>query len=610
MHPLMKPSGKMLLLGNYALVRGALESGIGLAASYPGTPASEIGDTFAELAKEAGIYFEWSVNEKVAVEVAAAAAMSGVRSLVSFKHFGFNVASDSIYPLAYLGVKAGMLIVFADDPGCWSSGQSEQDSRYFARVAHMPMLEPADAAESKEFAKIGYDLSEKFHIPVIIRMTTRVSHAGMPVKLGNIIKGKTTGEFKNDRWRTMPPTMLSVHMELHEKLEKISAWAEKTKINFVTKGEGKIGVIASGVGYVHTLEAMEMLGVNLPILKIGMTWPLPEKTIANFIQGLDTVIVAEEIEPMLSKEVERIAKTANPKLVVLGKDHIKSCELKPDIMAVAIADVTGKKFKIPKSEPVSQRPPVLCPGCPHRATFWAAKTAAPDAVYGGDIGCYIIGVYPPLETQDFIISMGASQGITHGIRKVSKQPVVSFMGDGTFFHAGMPGIVNNVWNKSDALTIVFKNTVAAMTGHQPHPGSGYTAMGDQVKALSISDIAKSFGVDNIKVVNCFNVSQTQSAVKEMMTKQGTKLLVADGECRLLYMRRARKQGVKVPTWQIDPDKCTKCGVCVFKFGCPAIHYTGSPSNWKRGRFWIETDFCWGCSVCSQVCPSKAIEVTK
>jgi len=610
MHPLLQSSGKMLLLGNYAIVRGALEAGIGFASSYPGTPASEIGDTFAQLAKEAGIYFEWGVNEKIAFETAAAAAMSGVRSLVSFKHFGWNVASDSIYPMAYLGVKAGMVIALADDPGCWSSGQSEQDSRLFARVGHFPMFEPADAIECKDMTKKAFELSEKFQVPVILRLTTRVSHTSCPVKLEKMIKGKTTGQFSVDRWRTMPPRLLEVHEELHGKLEKINAWAEKSKINSVTKGKGKIGIIASGVGYLHALEAMDMLGLKLPVLKLGMTWPLPEKTIAKFIRGLKTVLVAEEIEPILAKDVERIAKTVNPKLVVRDRDSACSCELKPCSMAMRLAKLTGKKYNVPRAPAVPERPPVLCPGCPHRATFWAAKTAAPGVVYGGDIGCYILGIYQPLETQAFVISMGAVQGITHGIRKVSKQPTISFIGDSTFFHAGMPGLVNMVWNKSDSLVITLKNTITAMTGHQPHPASGFTAMGDQSKPLSIPDIATACGVETVKIVNCFNVAQTQAAVRELMAKPGTKMLVAEGECRLLFMRRARKEGRKVPTWQIDHKICNGCGVCVFEFGCPAIHYAGPPNDWKKGTFYIEQDFCWGCSVCSQLCPAKAIKVHK
>jgi indolepyruvate ferredoxin oxidoreductase alpha subunit len=612
MHPLLKPRGKAFLIGNHAVVRGALEAGVGFTSSYPGTPASDIGDSFAELAKEAGIYFEWSTNEKVATEAAAAAALSGVRSLVSFKHFGWNVASDSIYPLAFIGVKAGMVIAMADDPGCWSSGQSEQDSRYLARVAHLPLLEPSDAVECRDMIKLAFELSEATKLPVILRMTTRVSHAGAIVKLSKLVKGRTTGSFSNDiKWNTMPPRLLQVHRELHEKMQKAAKLGRK--LNFSVPGHGKFGIVTSGVSYRHVLEAMETLGTKVPVLKLGMTWPTPEDIITKFIRPLKTVLVVEELEPVLQLVVERLAKDVNPKLVVEGKNHLsRACELNPTIVTAAIAEHVGKRWAAPRSPPaVPTRPPVLCPGCPHRATFWAAKTAAPKGtVFGGDIGCYILGIYPPLETQDFIISMGAAQGFTHGIRKVSKQPAIAFIGDSTFFHAGIPGLINQVWNKSDPLVMALDNRTTAMTGHQPTPGIGITAMGEQTKALKIEDIATACGVDNVNTVNCFDVAATQAAIKGTMAKPGTKLLVTKGECRLLFMRRMRKQGVKVPTWQINQSKCTKCGVCVFKFGCPAIHYTGSANNWKKGKFWIEQDFCWGCSVCAQVCPSKAIEVKK
>ncbi len=611
MHALLKPSGKALLLGNHAVVRGALEAGVGLAASYPGTPVSEIGDSFAELAKEAGIYFEWSVNEKLAVEVAAAAAMSGVRSMVSFKHFGWNVASDSIYPLAYLAPKAGMVIVFADDPGCWSSGQSEQDSRFFARIAHMPMLEPATPTECKEFTKTAFELSEKFHLPVIIRLTTRVSHATGIVKLEKIEKGKTRGEFKVNKMATMPPVLLARHRQLHDDLAKIREWAEHSNLNSVTPGKGKIGVIASGVAAEYTKDAAEQLKIKLPILKLGVTWPLPRKLIEKFIKRFSTVFVSEEIEPILEKDIDRFARSVNPKLKILGRDIIPPvCELEPGLLVDRLAKLTGKKApKLRRVDAVPCRQAVLCPGCPHRATFWAVKNAVPGAVYGGDIGCYILGIFKPLETQDFVISMGAAQGICHGVRKVTDQKAVSFIGDSTFFHAGMPGIANAVWNKSDSLVVVLDNRITAMTGHQPNPSLNWTAMGEPTKALEIDKVASALGVDNVKTVNCFNVAETLAAAKEMAEKPGMKVLISKGECRLLYMRRARKEGKKVPVWRIDPKKCTRCGICLGKFGCPAIHYDG-PKNWKRGRFYIDPDFCWGCSVCAQVCPAKAIEVSR
>lgn len=590
------------MLGNHAVVRGALESGVGFASTYPGTPASEVGDTFAQLAKEAGIYFEYSTNEKVATEAAAAAAAGGVRSIVSFKHFGFNVASDSIYPIAWFGVKAGMVIVVADDPDCHSSGQSEQDSRYLARIAHMPLLEPADAQECKDFTKIGFRLSEKIGTPVILRLVTRVSHSASPVKVGKILRPRLKGSFPKDKaWNNMPPKIIDRHARLHKSIR--GALKESRNLNFIIKGKGKIGVISSGVSHLHLLEALGILKLKLPILKLGLVWPLDEKIISNFIKDLKAVFVAEEIEDVIAKDIKEIAKDTNPKLRVISRSS-KAGETGPTEFAKEIGKLTGKSFrtrtKIPK---VPKRPPVLCPGCPHRATFWAAKTTVPNAVFGGDIGCYIIGIYPPMETQHFIISMGADQGFCHGISKTTNQKVIAFIGDSTFFHAGIPGLINSVYNKSNYLTIALDNRTTAMTGQQPHPGTGITGMGEETKALKIEDIARACGVDHIRVVNPFNVKETKSAIKELMGKSGTKLLVAKGECRLKFMRRARREGIKVPVFQINQDKCKKCGVCLLEFGCPAIYK-------EKGNYYIDEEFCWGCGVCAQVCPYKAITVKK
>jgi indolepyruvate ferredoxin oxidoreductase alpha subunit len=609
MHRVLERAGKcVILLGNEAIVRGALESGIGFASTYPGTPASEVGDTFAEIAKEAGIYFEYSVNEKVATEAAAAAAWCGVRSLVAFKHFGFNVASDSIFPLAYYGLKAGMVIVMADDPGCWSSGQSEQDSRAYARIAHMPLFEPSDPAECLAFTKKAFTLSERLKIPCIIRLTTRVSHASADVRLGKIVKSEVKGTFsKGSQFRTMPPTMLAVHSELHKKL--LQAAKESEKFAITKPGAGKFGIITSSVGYCYAMEALKELKIKIPLLKLGITWPLPEKSISNFIKNLNSVLIIEELEPILQHDIERIARTVNPKLKIYGKDCLPTCcELKPEyvietlgkILKIKTFDFSSHLKKI-SNLAIPKRIPTLCPGCPHRATFWAAKIASPQAVYGGDIGCYILGIYPPLQTQDYIISMGAVQGLSHGISKMTKKPVIAFIGDSTFFHAGIPGLINMAYNQSDPLVIVLDNKTTAMTGHQPHPGTGITGMGESVKKISIENIAKACGIENVEKANIWNVKETIEKIRQLLAKSGPKVLIADGECRLQFMRRARRQGLKVPIFSIDPDKCKRCTICVYKFGCPAIHH-----NREKNLYYIDPELCWGCGVCSQICPYQAI----
>ncbi|MEM5778377.1 MAG: indolepyruvate ferredoxin oxidoreductase subunit alpha [Candidatus Aenigmatarchaeota archaeon] len=610
---LNKAGEKVLLLGNEAIVRGALESRVGFVSTYPGTPSSEIGDTFAEIAKDAGIYFEYSTNEKVALEAAAGAALSGVRSMTFFKHFGLNVACESLFPLAYSGVKAGMVVLVADDPQGWSSGQSEEDTRLFARIAHLPMLEPSNAQECKDFVNIAFDLSEKFKIPFLIRTTTRVSHMRSVVKIGKIVKGKTKGKFIKDiQYRNFPPYLIEVHKELHNKLEELKKFSEKSNINFISNDKkSSLGVIVSGVSYDYVMDAMDDLKIKLPVLKIGFTYPTPDKKIKDFIKKLKEVLVVEELEPILEERVQFLAKEVNPKLKIYGKSHLpKAGEYNEELVLEALSKITGKKYAIDLIKhkekynklKVAKRFPLMCPGCPHRATFFAAKVATQgmDVVYAGDVGCYILGLFKPLETQDFIFSMGASEGVGHGIKKTTDQKVIMFLGDSTFFHAGMPGMVNTVFNKSNPLIIVLDNRITAMTGHQPNPGVGITAMGEETKAIPIEDVAKSFGIENVKVVDPFNVNEMINTIKEFINKDKVSVIVAKRECQLLAMRKKRAQGIKVVKFEIDQTKCKQAKVCLEKLACPAIYE-------KDGKIYIDKDICTGCAVCVQVCPNKAIK---
>jgi len=617
MHRVLEKEGKkVILLGNEAIVRGALEAGVGFASCYPGTPSSEIGDTFSEIAKDVGIYFEYSTNEKVALEAAAGAAFCGVRSIVSFKHFGFNVASDSIFPLAYYGLKGGMVIINADDPGCWSSGQSDQDSRYYARIGHIPLLEPSDPVECKDYTILAFELSEKWGIPVIIRTTTRVSHASAAVELGKLPKPKTKGVFeKGNQWRTMPPKLLSVHEEVHSKLDEILK-AYDPKINYVVnEKKSDFGIITASVCYNYVMDVLEELNLKIPVLKIGISYPIPKEKISSFIKGLKKLLVVEEIEPIMENDVRMIAKDVNPQIEIHGKDVLpQTGEIRPEHVVSAISFLTNKsKDVVAKYSPCSltevsglkipPRTATFCPGCPHRATFWEAKVAGgQNTVFGGDIGCYILGVFPPTEMQDWIISMGAGEGISHGIKKVSDQKVIAFVGDSTFFHAGIPPLINMVYNKSNPLIIALDNRATAMTGHQPHPGTGMTGMHEATKALRIEEIAKACGVENIAKINVWNVKESIAKIKEFLEKPSVSLIVAEGECRLQYVRKARKQGIKLPIASIDTEKCKRCGICIEKFGCPAIHRDDK-------KYFIDPDICWGCGVCPQICPFKAISMS-
>ncbi|MEM5773265.1 MAG: indolepyruvate ferredoxin oxidoreductase subunit alpha [Candidatus Aenigmatarchaeota archaeon] len=594
---------KAFLLGNEAIARGALEAGIAVATTYPGTPASEIGDTFAEVAKQAGIYFEYSTNEKVAVEVAAGAAFSGLRSIVSFKDFGLNVACDSVFPLAYTGVKAGMVIVVADDPNCWSSAQSEQDSRLFARIAHLPLFEPSDPEEAKDLTKLAFELSEKFGIPFIIRSTTRVSHMRSLVNLEETKKSKAEGNFVKDiAFRNYPPRIIQTHAEIHEKLEKIKEFSNRSKINFILNknSKSKLGIIASGISFNYAREAMEELGLKLPLLKISMSYPLPEKLIASFIKSLKEVLVVEELEPILEEEIKKIAKDVNPKLKIHGKDLLPFAgEYKPEIVIQALAKLSKKK--IPKEmetkfelEKIEKRFPQLCPGCPHRASFWAIKQAVgADKVFAGDIGCYMLGIFPPISQQDFFVSMGASMSISQGIERATKQKPVVFIGDSTFFHAGIPGLINAAHNKSNLLVVVLDNRTTAMTGHQPHPGVALTGMGEETKALAIEDIAKACGVENVRIVNAFNLEEFTKVAKELYSLPGVSLIVARGECRLQTVRKLARSGAKIPKFEFVEQPDEEKAKELKAFGCPAIRL-------KDESFYIDQNLCWGCGVCTQI----------
>ncbi|OGI12692.1 indolepyruvate ferredoxin oxidoreductase subunit alpha [Candidatus Micrarchaeota archaeon RBG_16_36_9] len=611
-----EPGKKVLLLGNEAIVRGALESGIGLASTYPGTPSSEIGETYANIAKDAGIYFEYSTNEKVALEVAAGAALSGVRSMCFFKHFGLNVACDSLFPLAYSKIKAGMVVIVADDPQGWSSGQSEEDTRLFSKIAHLPMLEPSNSQECKDFVKKAFELSEKFQLPVLIRTTTRVSHMRSIVKLGEIIKGKTKGKFVKDiAFRNFPPHVIETHKEMHNKLDKLEQISEKSNFNFIVNNKkSNIGIIVSGVSFDYIMDAMDDLKLELPVLRIGFTNPLPDDLIKGFIKKFKKILVIEELESFIEDHVKMLAKESNPKLKIFGKGYFSPAgEYSEEIVLNVLSQVTGKKYGFDLAahkkkylkiqEP--RRLPVLCPGCPHRATFYAAKVATRDmdVVYAGDVGCYVLGIFRPFETQDFIFSMGASEGVGHGIRKATDQKVICFFGDSTFFHAGMTGMVNTVYNKSNPLIIIMDNRITAMTGHQPNPGMGLTAMGEQTKEISIEGVVKAFGVEDVRVIDPYNVNLMISSIRELLEKDKVSVIIAKRECQLLAARKNSKEGIKTAKFEIDSQVCKKCGTCLRHLACPAIHD-------DNGIFSIDKNICAGCGVCAQICPNKAIHAVK
>jgi len=536
-----KAGKKIILLGNEAIVRGALEAGVQFVSTYPGTPASDIGDTFFRIGESAKVYFEYSTNEKVALEAGIGASFSGLKTLVAMKDFGLNVCLDALGPFVYTGSKGPTVIVVADDPSCHSSAQWEEGTRAISYLTHLPTLEPADPQECKEFTKLAFQISEKFKIPVMIRTTTRVAHQRMPVTLGKFTHPRTLkGRFVKEpkRFVTLPPRVMEMKKELLEKIEKIQQFSEKSKCNKYTEVKSlHSGIITSGVGYLYVRELLKKLNLALPVLKLGFFYPLPEKKIKGFIKKFKKVLIVEELEPYLEKEVERLAKEANCKLEVIGKELIPEVgELKPEQITLALAKFTNKKFPEGKSLTsyetgkiqVPKRFPQLCPGCPYWFVFSAIKKAVnlKQVVFGGDIGCYMLAGLPPHSIQDYLSCMGSSIGIAHGIKKSTDQKLITFIGDGTFFHAGIPALINTIYNRSNPLIIILDNGTTAMTGHQPHPGAppkGSTP-------LKIENVVKGCGVKNLKIIDPINQKEFIDAVKEFLNKKEVSVIIARRPC--------------------------------------------------------------------------------
>ena len=538
---------KQILLGNEAIIKGGLASGVAFVSGYPGCPSAEIGDGFAKIAKETGVYTEWSSNEKVALEAAIGASFSGLKSLVNMKSFGINVASDALFPLAYTGTKAGMVIFVGDDPSCYSSAQSEQDSRGYAYLAKIPVLDPSTPQECYDFTKIGFEISEKFNIPIILRSTTRVAHQRAIVEFGEQTRPNIEGKFEKNhhQYLTMPPRVMEMKNELLEKLKKIQAYAETSELNKVSGKPNKIGIITTGISYLHVLEALEELKLDLPVLKLGFFYPLPKEKISKFIKPLKKVLVIEELDPYLEKEIIVLAKTVNPKLEVSGKNLLpQTGELDAEKVCSALAKLTRKKFLAFKTKALNlpKRTARLCEGCPYWYILPTIKRVAPEGtIFGGDIGCNMMGALPPHSMYDYMFCMGSSIGISHGVKKSSpKQKVISFMGDGTFFHSGIAGMINAVYNKSNPLMIIMDNRITAMTGHQSNPGMGKTSMSEDTYEIQIADVAKACGVKNIKVLDPINIKEFEETVKEFLENNEVSVIICKRICALLE-RKLKKQ---------------------------------------------------------------------
>jgi indolepyruvate ferredoxin oxidoreductase alpha subunit len=615
-----KEGTSILALGNEAIVRGAIESGLDVASTYPGTPSSEIGDVLYRIAEELGIYFEYSVNEKVALELGTAASISGLNALTFMKHVGLNVGSDALMSLAYVGVRGGHVIVSADDPGCHSS-QSEQDNRWYSKFANIPMLEPSSPQEAKEMVPLAFDMSQKLELPVLLRTTTRVNHTRAPIVLGKIKQGKGKSIFKKEpeRFMLVPVYALKNHKWLLERMKKASEISENTEINYVLNEDAKeeLGIITSGVSFAYCVDVLKKLNLNLRILKLGMTNPIPKKLCSNFMKKLEGVIMLEELDPYLEHEIKSLAGENGLALKIFGKEEgyfPKYGEFNPDIVEEGITkilkdssqeiDLRENKEGNPniKSLSLPSRPPVLCPGCPHRATAYAAKEASSEnTIFPMDIGCYTLVLQRPLKTADVVLCMGSSVGTACGFSEATDQDIIAFIGDSTFFHAGIPGLINAVHSGHKFVLAVLDNGTTAMTGFQPHPGVDMGEQKRNAKGVDIYQVVKGCGVEFVRVVDPYDLKKMIDTFKEALNQPTISVIIARHPCALVEYRVKKKMGEKIVPYYVDRDICIQCYTCTSKFGCPA-------SSVGQDEFpMINPHLCVGCGVCAEVCPSGAIQ---
>lgn len=611
MQPLLKdnPGEKMLMLGNEAIARGAIESGVAFATAYPGTPSSEIALQFFQISQESDLYFEYSANEKVALEVAAGAAMSGLWAICTMKHVGVNVAADALMTLAYTGIVGSLVLVSADDPFMFSS-QNEQDNRFYGKLSGLPILEPSSVHEAKEMVKYAFELSAQLKEPVIFRTTTRINHSSGVVSLGPMRARATRGVFEKNPFSyvCVPAVSRKLHLKLLENYEKAVALTNESPWNLV-EGRGNWGIICNGVSYSYAKDAVQELDTEnrFRVLRIGFSHPMPESVVQDFLKSCEKVLVVEEGEPYMEEGIRNIAQKAGLTVPVAGKGpdlFSRLYEFDPVMVRRVIASYFGLPFSPPLPVEVSDfpeapaRPPNLCAGCPHRATYAAVREVLGDeAIYPTDIGCYTLGLLPPLSMGDFLISMGSSVGTAGGFSRATGRKVVSFIGDSTFFHAGIPGLASAVFNNHKFTLVILDNGTTAMTGHQPHPGVDMSHLALPLTQVSIEQVVKGLGVKKVLTVNPLKFRKTVEAVKEATSYEGISVLIARALCPL-YARTLPNRKKERPFY-VKPDKCKNHRNCVNKAACPAFYI-------QEEKVYINGNMCTGCTLCARICPEHAI----
>ena len=573
---------KKLMLGNAAVARGAYEAGVSVVASYPGTPSTEITEN---IVKYEEIYAEWSPNEKVAAEVAIGASIAGARSMSCMKHVGLNVMADPVFTVSYTGVNGGLVFCVADDPGMHSS-QNEQDSRHYAEASKIAMLEPVDSAECKDYTKVAFELSEKFDTPMFIRLSTRVSHSQSLVEECEP-QEQSLKDYKKDidKYVMMPAKAIKRHVVVEDRIAALKEYAENCDLNTVEDNGSKVGVITAGIAHMYAKEA---LGDRVNYLKLGMVYPLPEKLIKDFASKCDKVVVIEELDPVIEKHCRALG------IEVVGKEKFTLLgEYTPAMIKAAVfGEPTPECETVEEVIPV--RPPVMCAGCPHRGTFYVLKKLG--LTVSGDIGCYTLGAVAPLESVDTTICMGASVSAAHGMAKARgsefNKKLVSVIGDSTFMHSGITGLVDIVYNKGANTVIILDNSITGMTGHQNNPTTGYTIRGEETVQVNLVALCKSVGVNNVVVADPFDVKEFERVVKEETQRDEPSVIIAQRPCALL-------KSVKYTGKCKINDNCKKCKLCL-KLGCPAISFDGE-------KIVIDETQCNGCGLCMNVCPFGAME---
>ena len=577
-------SKKTIMLGNEAIARGAYEAGVKVTSAYPGTPSTEVSEN---VVKYDGIYAEWAPNEKVAAEVAIGASMAGIRSMTMMKMVGLNVAADPLYSGSYIGVNGGMVVVVADDPGLYSS-QNEQDTRMVARAAQLPVLEPSDSSEAKEFMKIAFDLSEKFDRPFVFRTTTRLAHSQGLVELCDREEIPDKPYEKNIRKTVMMPGNAKLrHVEIEKRNLELAEAANTLPINCVEMNDTKIGVITSGIPYQYVKEALP----NASVLKLGMVNPLPRKLIEDFASKVEKLYIVEELDPVIEEQVKSWGIKATGKEIFTVQGEYSANMLREAIL--------GEELKLDAPAAAPGRPPILCPGCPHRSVYYVLNKLKMHAA--GDIGCYTLGAVAPLSVVDTTICMGASISSLHGMEKAKGKEYiknwVAVIGDSTFLHTGVNSLMNMMYNKATGTVMILDNSTTGMTGHQDHPATGKTLSGEKANIVLLDDLCRALGVKNVQIVDAFDTKKLENVIKEEVARDEVSVIIAQSPCALLKSYVPKGKCVAIP------EKCKKCGLCLAS-GCPAI------TKNEDGTISIDQTLCNGCGLCMQNCHFDAIELKK